>query len=49
MLWAIFVILLVMWALALLTRYTMGGASHALLLVAIVVALNQVIKERRLL
>jgi len=47
MLWTIFVILLVLWALGLLTGYTMGGVIHALLVIAIVVVLVQVIQGRR--
>jgi hypothetical protein len=47
MLWTIFVILLVLWALGLLTGYTMGGIIHALLVIAIVVVLIQVIQGRR--
>jgi hypothetical protein len=47
MLWTIFVILLILWALGLLTGYTMGGVIHALLVVAIVVVLIQVIQGRR--
>ncbi|MCF8050062.1 MAG: lmo0937 family membrane protein [Desulfobacterales bacterium] len=47
MLWTIFVILLVLWALGLLTGYTMGGVIHALLVIAIVVVLIQVIQGRR--
>jgi hypothetical protein len=47
MLWTIFVILLIMWALGLITGYTMGGVIHALLVIAIVVVLIQVIQGRR--
>ena len=47
MLWTIFVILLVLWALGLLTGYTMGGIIHALLVIAIVVILIQVLQGRR--
>jgi hypothetical protein len=47
MLWTIFVILLVLWALGLLTGYTLGGIIHALLVIAIVVVLIQVIQGRR--
>jgi hypothetical protein len=36
-----------MWALGLLTGYTMGGVIHALLVVAIIVILIQVIQGRR--
>jgi hypothetical protein len=47
MLWTIFVILLVLWGLGLLTGYTMGGIIHALLVVAIIVVLIQVLQGRR--
>jgi hypothetical protein len=47
MLWTIFVILLVLWGLGLMTGYTMGGVLHALLVIAIVVVLVQVIQGRR--
>lgn len=47
MLWTIFVILLILWGVGLLTGYTMGGFIHALLVIAIVVVLIQVIKGRR--
>ena len=36
MLWTIFVVLLVLWALGMVTAYTMGGFIHILLLLAIV-------------
>jgi len=47
MLWTIFVILLILWGLGLMTGYTMGGVIHALLVIAIVVVIVQVIKGRR--
>jgi len=47
MLWTIFVILMVLWALGLLTGYTMGGVIHALLVIAIIVVVLQVIQGRR--
>jgi hypothetical protein len=47
MLWTIFVILLVLWALGLLTGTTMGGVIHALLVIAIIVMLIQVLQGRR--
>jgi hypothetical protein len=47
MLWAIFVILLVLWTLGLLTGYTLGGVLHALLVIAIIVVLVQVFQGRR--
>ena len=47
MLWTIVVILLVLWALGLVTSYTMGGLIHLLLVIAIVVVLVRVIQGRR--
>jgi hypothetical protein len=47
MLWTIFVILLVLWLLGLVTAYTLGGFIHILLVVAIAVALIQLISGRR--
>ncbi len=47
MLWTIVVILLVLWALGLVTSYTMGGLIHVLLVIAIVVILVRVIQGRR--
>ena len=49
MLWTIAVVLLVLWALGLVTSYTMGGFVHVLLVIAIVVVLIQVIQGRRVL
>jgi hypothetical protein len=47
MLWTIFVILLILWLLGLVTSYTLGGFIHILLVVAIAVALIQIISGRR--
>jgi hypothetical protein len=47
MLWAIFVVLLVLWLLGLVTSYTMGGFIHILLVLALVTVLIQVIQGRR--
>lgn len=41
------IILVVLWALGLLTSYTMGGLVHILLVVAIVAVLFRVIQGRR--
>ncbi len=49
MLWTIAVILLVLWALGLVSAYTMGGFIHVLLVVAIVVILIRLIQGRRVL
>jgi hypothetical protein len=49
MLWTVAVILLVLWALGLVTSYTMGGFIHVLLVIAIVVVLINVIQGRKVL
>jgi hypothetical protein len=48
MLWTIFVILLVMWALGLVTSYTMGGFVHILLVIALVVLVVNLVQGRRI-
>jgi len=48
MLWTIFVILLIMWALGLLTSYTMGGFIHILLVIAVVMLVINIIQGRRI-
>lgn len=47
MLWTIFVILLVLWALGLVTSYTFGGFVHILLVLAVVVLVIQLFSGRR--
>jgi len=47
MLWTIFLILLVLWALGLVTSYTLGGFIHILLVIAVVVLLVGLIQGRR--
>jgi hypothetical protein len=48
MLWTIFIILLVLWALGMVTAYTMGGLIHLLLLVALVVLVIRLFQGRRI-
>jgi len=48
MLWTIAVILFVLWALGMVTSYTMAGFIHILLVLAIVVVLIRLIQGRRL-
>ena len=48
MLWTLAVILLVLWALGLVTSYTMGGLLHLLLVVALLVVVIQIIQGRRI-
>lgn len=47
MLETVAVLLLILWALGLVTSYTMGGLIHILLVVAIIVILVRVISGRR--
>ena len=47
MLWTICLILLVLWALGMITSTSLGGLIHVLLVVAIVVVLIQLIQGRR--
>jgi len=46
MLWTIAVILLILWALGMVSSYTLGGFIHLLLLLAIIVILIRVIQGR---
>lgn len=48
MLWTVAVILLVLWALGLVTGYTMSGFIHILIVIAIVAVLVRIISGRRL-
>ncbi len=47
MLWTIAVILFIMWALGLVTSYTMSGFIHILLVLAIVAVVLGLIQGRR--
>ncbi len=48
MLETVAVLLIVLWALGLVTSYTMGGLVHLLLVIAVVVIAVRVIQGRRL-
>jgi hypothetical protein len=48
MLWTFAVVLLVLWALGLVSAYTMGGFIHILLVAAIVLVLVSFITGRRI-
>lgn len=48
MLYTIVVILLVLWALGLVTSYTMGGLVHILLVVALIVLIVNFLRGRKL-
>jgi Flp pilus assembly protein TadB len=47
MLWTICIILLVLWALGMVTSYTAGGLIHILLVIAVVVLLFRLMSGRR--
>jgi len=47
MLWTIIVILLIMWALGLVTSYTMGVFIHILLVIALIVLVINLVQGRR--
>ncbi len=47
MLWTICVILFVLWALGMVTSYTMGGLVHILLVLALVMIVINLIQGRR--
>jgi hypothetical protein len=47
MLESVAIILLILWALGLVTSYSMGGLIHILLVAAIVIVLIRVIQGRR--
>jgi hypothetical protein len=47
MLYTIAVVLLVLWLLGLVSSYTLGGFIHALLVIALVIFILQVVSGRR--
>ena len=47
MLWTLAVLLVVLWALGLVSSYTLGGFIHILIVLAVVVVVVQVIQGRR--
>ena len=47
MLWTIAIILIVLWALGLVSGYTMGAFIHVLLVLAVVLILVRLIQGRR--
>jgi low affinity Fe/Cu permease len=48
MLETIAIVLMILWALGLVSSYTMGGLIHVLLVVAVIVILVRLIQGRRL-
>ena len=47
MLWTIFMVLAVLWLLGVVSSYTMGGAIHVLLVLAVIVLLFNLLSGRR--
>jgi hypothetical protein len=47
MLWTIAVVLLILWALGLVSSYTMGGFIHLLLIIALVVVVVGFLQGRK--
>lgn len=47
MLWTIVAVLFVLWLLGMVTSYTMGGLVHALLVLALVVIVVNLVRGRR--
>lgn len=48
MLYTIAIVLLVLWAIGLLSSYTLGGFIHILLVIAIIVILLRIIREKNI-
>ena len=48
MLWTLAIVFLLLWALGLLTSYTLGGLIHILLVVALVVVVLRLVQRSRL-
>lgn len=49
MLWTIFVILAALWLLGMVSSYTMGGAVHVLLVLAVIVLVLNLLGGRKVL
>ena len=47
LLWTIAVVLAVLWALGLVTSYTLGGVVHVLLAIAVILVLVRIVQGRR--
>jgi hypothetical protein len=49
MLWIIAVVLIVLWAVGMVSSYTLGGFIHLLLVLAVIMVLIRIIQGRRIL
>jgi hypothetical protein len=47
MLWTIIAILLILWVLGLITKFTLGGMLHIILVIAIILLIVQLVSGRR--
>ena len=47
MLWTILLVLLVLWALGLVSGYTLGGFVHVLLVIAVIVLIIQLVQGKK--
>jgi hypothetical protein len=47
MLWTIAIVVIVLWALGLVTSYTLGGFIHILLVIAVIVVVMGLLQGRR--
>ncbi len=47
MLWAIFIVLMVLWLGGVVSEYTLGGFIHVLLVLAVLALVFQLISDRR--
>ncbi len=46
MLWALFIVLLVLWLLGVIASYTLGGFIHLLLVLAVLALIFQLLSDR---
>jgi len=49
MLWAVSVILIILWLLGIITSYTLGGYIHILLVIAVILILVRLIRGEKIL
>ena len=47
MLWTVAVVLIILWALGLVTSYTLGGVIHVLLVIALIIIVVNFISGRK--
>jgi hypothetical protein len=48
MLWTISIVLIILWALGLVSSYTLSGYIHILLVIALIIILIRIIQGRRI-